>query len=150
MSTFTSFILIMSLLFLQTDGEREQFPNIPPLPTTNLQSLTVRDLSCQSPIREVCDISTKMSRVGLSSNKGTYCSRSTEGSSPVAVCRADSEQLLQSHSRFPGSQDEEQELGNGRLNSHISEILPPQLKRQDPKKPNKITKGDVLTHTFVI
>lgn len=29
-----------SLLFLQTDGEREQSPNIPPLPTRNSQSLS--------------------------------------------------------------------------------------------------------------
>lgn len=39
-STFTSFTLIKSLLFLQTDGEREQLPNIPSLPTMNLQSLS--------------------------------------------------------------------------------------------------------------
>lgn len=111
----------LCLLFLQTDGERDQFPNIPPLPTRNLQSLS----------------ETRAAKVGLSCNTGIYYTRNNEGSSPVAVYRADSEQLLQSHSQFPGSQDEEQELGNRGLNSHISEILPPQLKRQDPKKTNK-------------
>lgn len=36
-----------SLLFLQTDGEREQFPNIPPLPTRNLQSLSKTEAPSQ-------------------------------------------------------------------------------------------------------
>jgi len=84
---------------------------------------------------------------------GIYHTTNTEKGSPVAVGTTDSEQLLHSHSPSPGSQDEGQERGSRGLNSsHIFEILPPQLKRQDPKKKRrkKIFKLAVLTHTFVV
>lgn len=142
MSTFTAFLLCYSCRQMGR-GSNSQI---------SLHYLLGTYRACQRPKlhhRSLWHLN-EDDRVRLSSNRGIYCTRSTEGSSPVAVYGADSEQLLQIHSQLPGSQDEEQELGNRGLNSHISEILPPQLKRQDPKKINKITKGAVLTRTFVI